>query len=163
MLSFRPTAKLVKELINVQSKFATVWQSMESLCLDEKCYLQHQALISAIGASTRIENAVLTDQEIDWVDTVLSEDGKPTAFEVKKSFIIDKLSKDRERSIEEVAGCREMLTTIFQQSADFFPISEVHIRGLHHQLLQYYAPATKYIGNYKTSPNPDKLEIIVPS
>jgi Fic family protein len=83
----------------------------------------------------------------------LSEDGRPTAFEARKSFIIDKLSKDRERSIEEVAGCREMLTTIYQQAPDLFPLSEAHIRGLHSQLLQYYLPATKFIGNYKTSPN----------
>jgi Fic family protein len=153
MLSFRPTTKLEKELINLQSKFATAWQSLENLSGDETNYLQHQALISSIGASTRIENAVLTDQEIEWVDTALSEDGRPTAFEARKSFIIDKLSKDRERSIEEVAGCREMLTTIYQQAPDLFPLSEAHIRGLHSQLLQYYLPATKFIGNYKTSPN----------
>jgi len=110
-------------------------------------------LISTIGASTRIENAVLTDQEIDWVDTTLSKDGKPTSFEAKKSFIVDKLSKDSERSIEEVAGCREMLTTIYQQAPDLFPLTEAHIRGLHYQLLRYYLPASQYIGNYKTSPN----------
>jgi Fic family protein len=153
LLSFRLTTKLEKELINVQSKFAEAWQSLLNLSADETNYLQHQALISTIGSSTRIENAVLTDQEIDWVDTALIEDGRPTAFEAKKSYIIDKLSKDRERSIEEVAGCREMLTTIYQQAPDMSPLSEAHIRGLHYQLLQYYPPAEPYIGNYKTSPN----------
>jgi Fic family protein len=153
MLSFDLTPKLEKELINLQGKLAAVWHNIENLSIDEMGYLQHQALISNIGASTRIENAVLTDQEIEWVDTTLSEDGRPTAFEEKKIFIIDKLSKDRERSIEEVAGCREMLATIYQQALDFSPLTEAHIRGLHYQLLKYYPPASQYIGNYKTSPN----------
>ncbi len=153
MLSFALTSRLEKELINLQSKFTTEWHNLENLSVDETNYLQHQALISTIGASTRIENAVLTDQEIEWVDTTLNKDGKPTSFATEKSYIIDKLSKDRERSIEEVAGCREMLTTIYQQFPDFSPLTETHIRGLHYQLLQYYSPASRYIGNYKTSPN----------
>ena len=153
LLSFRPSTKLEKELINLQSRLAEAWRNLENLSVDETIYLQHQALISTIGASTRIENAVLTDQEIEWVDTTLIEDGRPTTFEAKKEYIVDKLSKDRERSIEEVAGCREMLTTIYQQAPDLFPLSEAHIRGLHYQLLQYYPPAVPYIGNYKTSPN----------
>ena len=62
-----------------------------------------------LGVSTRIENAVLTDQEIAWVDTTLSASGKTTAFEEKKQAILDKFSKDRERSIEAVVGCREVL------------------------------------------------------
>lgn len=153
MLSFTLTSKLEKKLIKLQSKFAATWHNLEHLSVDEANYLQHQALISAIGASTRIENAVLTDQEIEWVDTTLGKDGKPTSFATKKSFIINKLSKDRERSITEVAGCREMLATIFQQAPDFFPLTETHIRGLHYQLLQYYLPASRHIGNYKASPN----------
>jgi Fic family protein len=153
MLSFSLTPKLEKELIKLQSKITVIWTNLERVSIDEANYLQHQALISTIGASTRIENAVLTDQEVEWVDTTLSEDGKTTAFEEKKHFIIDKLSKDRERSIEEVAGCREMLHTIYQQASDFLPLTETHIRGLHNQLLRYYPPAAQYIGNYKTSPN----------
>jgi hypothetical protein len=38
----------------------------------EASWLHRWALISTIGASTRIENAVLTDAEIEWVDTALS-------------------------------------------------------------------------------------------
>ena len=152
MLSFTTTSKLEKKLINLQSKFAATWHKLEDLSADEADYLQHQALISTIGASTRIENAVLTDQEIEWVDTTLGKDGKPTSFATKKSFIINKLSKDRERSITEVAGCREMLATIFQQAPDFFPLTETHIRGLHYQLLQYYLPASRHIGKSLMSP-----------
>jgi Fic family protein len=153
MLSYSLVPKLEKDLIKLQSKITATWYSLENIPIDEVNYLQHQALISNIGASTRIENAVLTDQEVEWVDTTLSEDGKTTAFEEKKHFIIDKLSIDRERSIEEVAGCRGMLNTIYQQANDFLPLTEAHIRGLHYQLLKYYPPAAQFIGNYKTSPN----------
>jgi DNA-binding MarR family transcriptional regulator len=33
-----------------------------------------------IGASTRIENAILTDSEISWMDTILTNDRKTSAF-----------------------------------------------------------------------------------
>ncbi len=69
-----------------------------------------------IGASTRIENAVLTDQEIEWVDTILQKDGKTTAFEENKIFILDKLKKDRERSVEEVVACCQILSTVYLQA-----------------------------------------------
>ena len=49
-------------------------------------YLYRCALISNIGATTRIENAVLTDVEIEWVDTELSKDSKITAYAEKKQF-----------------------------------------------------------------------------
>ncbi len=47
-----------------------------------------------VGASTRIENAVLTDSEIDWLGFVLGKDGKQTALAAHKVQIEDKLSKD---------------------------------------------------------------------
>ena len=57
------------------------YKDLEGLSADEGMYLHRFALISNIGASTRIENAILTDQEIEWVDTALSDDGRITAFE----------------------------------------------------------------------------------
>ncbi len=77
----------------------------------EGLYLNRFALIGNVGASTRIENAVLTDNKIEWVDTTLYGDSKVTAFDEKKLYILDKLSKDKERSIEEVVGCREPVST----------------------------------------------------
>lgn len=153
MLSFTLDPSTEKDLVRLQSAFVGAWKDISSLDPAEAEYLHRQALISTIGASTRIENAVLTDQEIDWVDTTLSQDGKGTAFESRRGFILDKLSKDRERSIEEVAGCREMLTTIYQQAPELFPLSEVHLRGLHHELLRYFPQASQHAGSYKTAPN----------
>ncbi len=153
MLSFTPDIDTEKDLVRFQGRLIEAWNSISALSENELAYLHRQALISTIGASTRIENAILTDEEIDWVDTTLSQDSRTTSFDVRKGFIVDKLSKERQRSIEEVAGCREMLTTIYQQAAELFPFTETHLRGLHHDLLRYYPQASRYAGAYKTTIN----------
>ncbi|MCK5806200.1 MAG: Fic family protein, partial [Lentisphaeria bacterium] len=112
-----------------------------------------QAYISTIGASTRIENAVLTDAQIEWIDTELSADGRPTAFAAMRPRIEEKISKDRERSLEEVAGCREMLAVIYSQGAELFPLTQATLCGLHRELLQYHPPAAFHLGRYKVVPN----------
>jgi len=153
MLSFEPGVKLEKALKKLQGEVVNAASSLESLTAAEAHYLNRCALISNVGASTRIENALLTDAEVEWVDTTLSVDGRTTAFEQHKDFILDKLSKDRERSVEEVVGCREVLATIYSQARDFIPLTEMVIRGLHHDLLKFYPQASPYAGAYKTTPN----------
>lgn len=153
MLSFTPSLKLEKELKRLQGLFVASYKDLEDLSADERIYLNRFALISNIGASTRIENAVLTDQEIEWVDTTLNDDARITAFEAKKAFILNKLSKDRERSIEEVVGCRQILMTVYLQATELLPLTETIIRGLHHDLLMYYPGALDHAGGYKVAPN----------
>ncbi len=153
MLSFTPSLNLEKTLKELQVDLTSLANTFSSLGEEERSYLHRCAMISTIGASTRIENAVLTDAEIEWVDTTLTADGKTTAFEEHKTFIFDKLSKDRERSIEEVVGCREILGLIYLQGEDMFPLTETTIRGLHNILLAYYPDASNYAGGYKTTPN----------
>jgi Fic family protein len=153
MLSFTPGPKLENELRILQGEIVETYKDIEQLPSKEAEYLHRFALISNIGASTRIENAVLTDQEVEWVDTILQKDGKTTAFEENKIFIIDKLSKDRERSIEEVVGCRQTLSTVYLQAKELFPLREVTLRGLHHDLLRYYPQAAHFAGGYKKTPN----------
>ena len=153
MISFKPTEKLEKELKKVQEKIVEKYKEIELFTQGEKNYIKKQAFISNIGASTRIENAVLTDIEVEWVDTTLTKDGKTTAFPVKKKYILNKLSKDRERSIEEVAGCREMLNTIYNQHKELLPLTESMIRSLHNDLLMYYEKAVRFKGSYKTVTN----------
>lgn len=152
-LSFQPSTKLEMALKKTQSKLEKLAQEVAAFPDDERNWLQRWAMINTIGASTRIENAVLTDAEIEWVDTTLSEDGHPTAFENKKTAIIDKLSKDRERSIEEVVGCRELLSLVYVQADEMFPLTETMICGLHKELLRHYPAAERYAGRYKISPN----------
>lgn len=153
ILSFRPSAKLEKALKSTQAKIERLALELEDMGDDEQAWLHRWAMISTVGASTRIENAVLTDAEIEWVDTALSEDGRPSAFEAQKEGILDKLSKDRERSLEEVVGCRELLSLVYLQAEEMFPLSETAIRGLHHALLRFYPAANHYAGSYKTSTN----------
>ena len=153
MLSFKPSEKLEKVLKKLQEQIVEKHTEVISLKAEEKRYIEKQALISNIGASTRIENAVLTDIEIEWVDTMLTKDGKITAFPAKKKYILNKLSKERERSVEEVAGCREMLNTIYSQHKELFPLTESGIRSLHNDLLMYYEAAARYKGSYKTVTN----------
>ena len=153
MLSFIPSPKLQKSLKDLQASLIPLASALHSFGEEEKAFLHKCATISTIGASTRIENAILTDAEIEWVDTTLTTDGKTTSFAERKSFILDKLSKDRERSIEEVVGCREVLGLIYLQGEDMFPLTETVIRGLHKALLAYYPAAKEYAGGYKTTPN----------
>jgi Fic family protein len=152
-LSFQLTAGAEKQMKALQASLVRTASELTRVSAQEKSYLNHFALISNVGASTRIENAVLTDVEIDWVDSELTSDDRPTAFEEKKTAILDKLSKDRERSVEEVVGERQVLTILYSQAKDFRPLTENIIRGLHHDLLRYYPPAEHYAGRYKTVSN----------
>ena len=97
--------------------------------------------------------SVLSDAQIDWIDTELARDARPTAFTQQKETIKAKLKQDRERSLEEVAGCREMLAVIYDQPRELFPLTQSSLRGLHHELLKYYSPANFHLGRYKVVPN----------
>jgi Fic family protein len=153
LLSFTPTPKLEKALKALQADVNRLAAELARVPESEASWLHRWALISTIGASTRIENAVLTDAEIEWVDTTLSQDGHGTAFGANKRAILDKLSKDRERSVEEVVGCREVLAIVYLQANELFPLTESTVRGLHHALLSFYPEAAFHAGGYKTSSN----------
>ncbi len=153
MLSFVPTVQLEKALKTLQADIVLLAQELLTMDQAGKNWLHKSVLISTIGASTRIENAALTDAEIEWVDTTLTQDGKTTAYDSKRAYILNKLSKDRERSIEEVVGCREVLNLAYLQATDFYPLTENTIRGLHKILLSYYPKASSYAGSYKSNPN----------
>lgn len=153
MISFKLSAELLNQLRELNNQFAQAYSALGKYSLTLKAAIHRDAKISMIGASTRIENAVLTDSEVEWLDTVLTQDGKPTAFAANKTLIEDKLSKDRERSIEEVAGCRAMLELIYAQGRELIPLSETTIRGLHQELMHFYQKAGPNVGKYKNMPN----------
>ena len=153
MLSFTPGSRIENQLKTLQGLLVETYKGLETAAAEEKHFLEKCALISNIGATTRIENAVLTDVEIEWVDTILSKDGRTTAYEENKDFIIDKLSASRQRSIEEVVGSRSVLTTIYLQADELKPLTQTTIRGLHRELLKYYPPAEHFAGAYKTVTN----------
>ena len=153
MLSYQLSNQNINSLKSLAQLAAKKQQIIEQLGKEELDYIGRNVRISTIGASTRIENAVLTDAEIDWLDTVLSKEAKTTAYEENRESVLNKLSKDKERSIDEVAGSRSMLNTIYSEINTLFPLTEAALRGLHNELLQYYAPAERYKGSYKSSTN----------
>ncbi len=153
MLSFTPSPKLEKALKAVQGAISVLLGELDGVTEDEAEWLHRSALISSVGASTRIENAVLTDAEVDWVDTAMTRDGHDVAFAEHRVAILDKLSKDRERSVEEVVGCWEVMGIIYVQAKELYPLTETAIRGLHHTLLRHFPGAAFHAGGYKTSPN----------
>ena len=152
-LSYEIEHNITEALKQLNNEFALSYSILKNCTIEELEALHKYARISMIGASTRIENALLTDSEVNWLDTILTKDGKPTALQEHDALIKNKLSKDRERSIEEVAGCRAMLMLIYENSKDFTPIKEMDIRALHYELLSPYKKAKKYAGKYKTQTN----------
>lgn len=153
MLSYITTdeqIKKLKEISDIAAEKLVFLSAQNEACKDA---IKRYAQISNIGSTTRIENATLTDTEILWMDEKLSADDRPTAFLKEKNYIENKLSKERERSIEEVVGCRAMLNILHEQGRDMFPLSHNVICGLHRELLQYYPPSEYYLGKYKTVPN----------
>ena len=153
MLSFELTNDLNNRIRKVNNLCIDLYSDVKSLNEDELRAIAKYARISTIGASTRIENALLTNPEIDWIDTILTKDGKTTAFNQHKNLIEDKLSKDRERSIEEVAGCRNMLLSVINNHESLKPLRETDIRSLHAELMTPFLKSSPYIGNYKTQSN----------
>lgn len=153
MLSFAINAKLTQQLKLLQSAVAEKYAQIRGLSADELAAIHRYARVSMIGASTRIENAILTDSEVSWLDEILSTEAKPTSFQEQRHLIENKLSKDRERSIEEVAGCRAMLALIYEQASDMRPLTEGQIRGLHAELLRHDKKAGHHRGQYKKNTN----------
>lgn len=153
MLSYTLSEEMISSLQTLEVLVMQAFERLLSLSQMEKDAIHRYARISMIGASTRIENAMLTDSEVNWLDTILTQDGKTTALEANRGLIENKLSKDRERSIEEVAGCRQLLLSIYENAKDFFPLRESDLRALHYQLMSPYQKAGPYIGQYKGQSN----------
>lgn len=153
MISFKIPEGIEGLLAQIDAEILQQYAKLQGLDEKTRSGIHRFARIRMMGASTRIENAVLTDTEIDWLDDILGKDGKKSAFAAHRRKIEDKLSKDRRRSIEEVAGARAMLQVIYSQSGELFPLSNATIQGLHRELLQFYPDASHYLGKFKTQPN----------
>ncbi len=152
-VSFQIGPELTRKLKAIDLKAAEQAAFLANLSGSDRAAIHNQARISTIGATTRIENAVLTDAQIEWIDTELATDGRSTAFSELRPQIEAKLARDRERSLEEVAGCREMLALIYSQASALFPLTQADLCGLHRELLKYHPPARPYLGCYKRVPN----------
>jgi Fic family protein len=96
--------------------------------------LKKSTLITSAGASTRIEGAKLTDEEVEKVMRGLA------------------VSKFADRDSQEVQGYLETLQNVFD-SFQTLPLSESIITSLHNQLLKYSEKDDTHRGVYKKKEN----------
>lgn len=96
--------------------------------------LKRSVLVTSTGASTRIEGASLSDEEID---------------KLMRGIVIEKFS-DREK--EEVRGYFELLENIFNSWEDL-RFNESAIKHFHKELLRYTQKDVLHRGNYKSEDN----------
>lgn len=96
--------------------------------------LKKSVIVTSAGASTRIEGARLSDEEVE---------------KLLKGLKIRKL---KTRDEQEVAGYAELLTNIFD-SFMTIKFSEGTIKHFHNELLKYSEKDTRHRGNYKFGNN----------
>ncbi len=145
----KPSLKRHQQLLLAYDRLS---QQAEAFSDQKRNYIALQSLISNIGASTRIENALLTDSEIEWMDTVIKTEPH-LEYANRERFIKNKLSKDKSRSIEEVAGYRNAIQILFATPDMFVPLSISKVKGLHREILKYHHEAGYHFGDFKKIPN----------
>lgn len=96
--------------------------------------LKQSVLITSAGASTRIEGAKLTDEEVEKIMQGLA------------------VSKFSDRDSQEVQGYLEVLQNVFD-SFQTLPLRESVITSLHNQLLKYSNKDDTHRGGYKKKEN----------
>lgn len=96
--------------------------------------LKRSVLITSTGASTRIEGAKLSDEDIEKMMRGLS------------------VQKFRDRDVQEVKGYYELLNNIFD-SWRRLKCNESAIKHFHKELLKYVEKDTKHRGEYKKQEN----------
>lgn len=96
--------------------------------------LRQSVLVTSAGASTRIEGAKLSDEEVEKIMRGLS------------------VSKFADRDSQEVQGYLETLQNVFD-SFQTLPLRESMIQSLHQQLLKYSTKDDTHRGGYKKKEN----------
>ncbi|MEN9613702.1 MAG: hypothetical protein RLZZ347_9 [Candidatus Parcubacteria bacterium] len=96
--------------------------------------LKQSVLITSAGASTRIEGAKLTDEEVEKIMQGLA------------------VSKFADRDSQEVQGYLEVLQNVFD-AFQTLPLRESTVTSLHNQLLKYSHKDDTHRGGYKKKEN----------
>ncbi|HBI16716.1 MAG TPA: Fic family protein [Candidatus Moranbacteria bacterium] len=96
--------------------------------------LKQSVLVTSAGASTRIEGAKLTDEEVE------------------KLIQGIKVGKWKSRDEQEVRGYYELLKNVFD-SWKALSLSESSIKHFHNEMLKYVSKDEKHKGEYKRMPN----------
>jgi Fic family protein len=124
----------IVKLISEVDEFKGRWEALKNLTPDRLSSLRKVATIASVGSSTRIEGARLSDADVEDLLSNIS----------RHSF--------RSRDEEEVAGYADAMNLIFD-SFDDIPITENHIKQLHHVLLRHSTKDTRHKGEYKKLSN----------
>jgi len=101
--------------------------------------LKQSVLITSTGASTRIEGAKLTDEEVKNLMKGIS------------------LQKFKDRDVQEVKGYYELLKNVFD-SWQSIKLNEGTIKHFHQEILKYVEKDTFHRGQYKVTEN--KVQMI---
>ena len=134
-LEFQPhIAHKVYGLITKIEELKGQWKAGTSLSPQVLNRLKKSVIITSAGASTRIEEARLSDSEVE---------------KLLKGLKIQKL---RTRDQQEVASYAELLTNIFN-SYQSINLSEATIKHFHAELLKYSEKDTRHRGHYKFGSN----------
>lgn len=115
------------------------WSASASLHPQVLTRLKRSVLITSTGASTRIEGAKLTDEDIE---------------KLMRGISIEKFT---DRDIQEVKGYFELLSNVFD-SWSSLSFTESTIKHFHKELLKYVEKDVLHRGNYKTTEN--KVQMI---
>lgn len=115
--AFRPSLKAVQLIAQIEH-FQGSWEKNRRLLLALIRSLTQTTIITSSGASTRIEGALLTDEQVEEL--------------IEKGLKLDSVASRSER---EVAGYVKSLTYIYEHS-DHLLLSEMLIRELHQLLTE---------------------------
>ena len=150
MIHFTLSTKQLALLDDLTHLYATYENKCNQFSNEKIDFIKMQSMISNIGASTRIENALLTDIEVEWIHTtLLNEQNK----NFESNSVLYKVSQDKQRSLEEVLGYREASQLIFYDFDRLKPLMESSIKGLHKLILKYDHKASYHCGEYKIQSN----------
>lgn len=128
------TMQKVIQLIGKIDAFKGKWSGMENKSDRYLRELRKIATIESIGSSTRIEGAVLSDEEVQQLIGAI------------------KVTEFKSRDEEEVFGYYEALDLILDNAPDI-RLSESYILQLHSILLKHSSKDQRHKGAYKNLPN----------
>ena len=121
-------------LVNQIDELKGRWVGGASLNPQILTRLKKSVLVTSTGASTRIEGAQLSDEDVDKLMRGLS------------------MQKFKNRDKQEVQGYYELLENVFS-SYDTIPFSEGSLKHLHRELLKYVEKDILHRGEYKKEEN----------
>lgn len=129
----------IAQMIGEIDRLKAAWVEGAKLDLEVLTRLKKSVLITSTGASTRIEGAKLSDDEVE---------------KLLRGMLVDKF---KNRDQQEVAGYFELLTNVFD-SYQSIPFSESTIKFFHRELLKHVEKDRQHRGEYKKQEN--KMAIV---